>query len=219
MNGKGEEWRGKEGPWPDSWDIIISTHLIHRIPVCTSSIRHCLYSLIGLSRVAPIGPLLRPASIASITVPFRTAHALQDAPSQVNGNFTLSFLAKLSPCRASESILNIQIFHCHQYFPRHPSTAQKHQVLLVACSPLSYGQPYTVAIPNPRPSSGVARKAAASATQSKITQRSARPSIALALSPTSVISNFTRPMDSPSAIARNDVNVGCPTIDDSVSRC
>lgn len=38
-------------------------------------------------------------------------------------------------------------------------------------------------------------------------------------SPTSVISNLTRPIASPSAIARKDASVGWPTIDDSVSRC
>ena len=36
---------------------------------------------------------------------------------------------------------------------------------------------------------------------------------------TSVISNFTLPIASPSAIAKKEVRVGCPTIDASVSRC
>lgn len=36
---------------------------------------------------------------------------------------------------------------------------------------------------------------------------------------TSVISNFTLPIASPSAIAKNEVRVGWPTIDARVSRC
>lgn len=36
---------------------------------------------------------------------------------------------------------------------------------------------------------------------------------------TSVSSNLALPMASPSAMARYDSNVGCPTMDDNVSRC
>lgn len=36
---------------------------------------------------------------------------------------------------------------------------------------------------------------------------------------TSVISNFTLPIASPSAMARKEVNMGCPTTEDNVSRC
>jgi hypothetical protein len=68
-------------------------------------------------------------------------------------------------------------------------------------------------LPSPRPWAAAARTAGACAAR-----RQLHPPHTGAVH-TCIISNLTRPVASPSAIARNDVSVGWPTIDASVSRC